>query len=294
MKGKKPMKRNKRNTLRRIITTILCTAILITGISFDGTIDADAAAKTEKMTRNVTMKPGDVKKLTLTDKEGNDIIENYKWTSSDKDIAEVDVDFADEYGGYEMCLVVTAWKPGTVTVTGDCKSIGPDASITVIVEKPKATANQKTCKHKWKTTRKATCQRTGLKTCKKCKLQKDIKKTSHVYTTVTAWVPENDGWYHVYQCSGCGHNPECENLFECNKLCSFKATVKYDKYGNITPDSEYASEDDAYYAWLWKHSDVKLREGSHMHGAFTDYYREINERTVEKKVTKCKYCNKMK
>lgn len=290
------MKRNKKRVFKRIIAAIICTAILMTGISFDGTVDANAAAKTEKMTRNVTMKPGDVKKLTLTDNEGNDIIENYKWTSSDANIAEVYTDFVDEYGGYEMCLVVTAWKPGTVTVTGDCTSIGLDANITITVEQPKATANQKACKHSWKTTKKATCQRTGLKTCKKCKLQKKIKKTSHVYTTVTAWVPENDGWYHVYQCTGC----ECtehevrDGVERCKNPCMFTATVKYDKYGNITPDSEYASEDKAYNAWFWEHAEAKSEEGNNMHGAFTDYYREINERTVEKKVTKCKYCDKMK
>lgn len=70
-----------------------------------------------------------------------------------------------------------------------------DIRITIKVTKAasKLTATQKKCKHSWKVTKKATCQRVGTKTCKKCKLQKTIKKTDHkwVATTRTSYATED-------------------------------------------------------------------------------------------------------
>jgi len=66
-----------------------------------------------------------------------------------------------------------------------------ESRITVKVTKPtiKMTAKQKKCKHSWKTLKKANCQRVGTKVCKKCKLQKTVKKTNHKWETITSKVP---------------------------------------------------------------------------------------------------------
>lgn len=288
------MKRNKRNIVKRIITLMLCTAILIAGISLDGTINASAAANPGNFVNggNITMKPGQTKRFLLTDTTGKDIVEKYKWSSSDKNIINVGTDFVDEKTGYELCIEIKAISAGTATVTGTSRYGYASITMTVTVSQPAATAKQKACKHTWKTTMNPTCNHTGIKTCKKCKLQKQIGKTSHKYTNVTMQITETDGYYHVYQCTGCEcPNRSCIDTGRCPTLCSFKTKVKYDKNGNITPDSDFKSEDEAYNH-LW--TDHQSKINSNNHKAWTDYYVDINPHYVTKTVKLCKYCGKQK
>ena len=294
----KTMKRKRTNAINRIIATILCTAILIAGISFDGTVDASAAAKTENFVngKTINMKPGQTKQFLLTDNTGKDIVEKYKWSSSDKNIISVDSDFIDENTDYTLCIEITAINKGTATVTGTSKYGYASITMTVEVSQPAATTKQKACKHTWKTTMKATCDRTGIKTCKKCKLQKQISKTTHKYINVTTQVTETDGYYHVYQCTGCEcPNMECINTGKCPTLCNFKTKVKYDKNDKIAPDSDFKSEDEAY-RYLWsKHLNPKNKDhNTDRHGAWTDYYVDINPHSVTKTIKICKYCGTQK
>ncbi len=193
------MKRKK--TLRKIIAMMLCLTIAITGITLGDTATANAATPGIDNFVNggsITMKPGDTKRLLVTDSNGTDISTKYKWSSSNNTVVRVSTDFVDDSVDFTQCVELAAAGTGTATITGNAKNGLSKVSMTVTVKTPKATAKQKSCKHKWKVTKQATCERVGVKTCKKCKLQKEIKKAAHKYVTTTIHTTENDGYYHVF------------------------------------------------------------------------------------------------
>ena len=64
-----------KNNLKTIITCILVAAILITGINTGEAITVNAATTASYVQKwgTVTMKPGDTKKVIVTDTDGNEI-----------------------------------------------------------------------------------------------------------------------------------------------------------------------------------------------------------------------------
>lgn len=198
-----------KNALKHIISMVLIAAIAITGINFSGeAVTANAATKYETLTVNsngdsitINMKVGETKRLLITDENGKDIVTSRGWvTPYSKDVVTITSDFSDDNWTTEY-MEITANAPGEVTIKGrtegyiisDQTTIVPkeswpnDIRITIKVTKAasKLTAKQKKCRHSWKTTRKATCQRVGTKTCKKCKLQNTIEKTDHKWIATT-------------------------------------------------------------------------------------------------------------
>ena len=205
-----------KNTFKKLITCMLIAAIAITGVSLESVTTANAAAKYETLNVNssgdiitINMKVGETKRLLITDENGKDIVTDRGWiTPNSRDVVTITSDFSDDDWITEY-MEITANDVGEVTIIGRkdidvfydkhdliIKESRPnDIRITIKVTKatPKLTATQKKCKHSWKVTKKATCQRVGTKTCKKCKLQKTIKKTDHkwVATTRTSYATED-------------------------------------------------------------------------------------------------------
>lgn len=308
-------------SLKQIITTILVAALLITGISLDGTVTANAATTATNVQNygTVTMKPGDTKKIIVkSNKSGENmtISENYRWTSSNTDVVKVSTDFVSQ-SDYTECLELVAIGSGTATLTGTPRNVGySKAEITVTVKQAAPTAKQKKCKHSWKTTKKATCERTGVKTCKKCKLQKSIKKTAHKYVNTTVKDIEFDGYEYIVKCSGCdcedrGKCPSFTTGIACDTACNYTAVVTsktrsdidypyhYDKVvyvedfgGNVDDISTWTDAITEAVNLITIHAWIDLKSDNH--GAYTDWEHMRHEREVTKKVKACKYCGKEK
>lgn len=319
----------KKNTLKQIITTILVAALLITGISLDGTVTATAATTATDVQNygTVTMKPGDTKKVIVkSNKSGENmtISENYRWTSSNTDVVKVSTDFVSQ-SDFTECLELVAISSGTATLTGTPRNVGySKAQITVTVKQATPTAKQKKCKHSWKTTKKATCERTGIKTCKKCKLQKSIKKTAHKYVNTTVKTTKFDGYEYIVQCSGC----YCElgkctatEYTACDNECTFTVVVTtreregiidwpygYDKviyvedFGGVKDDistwSSAITEACDIVTYVHGLEYMQYDENGYpigsTHGSYADIEHKYGERQVTKKVKACTYCGKEK
>ena len=296
-----------KNLIKTIITSILTAAILITGINIDTTTVTAATTKGGEFTNggSVTIKPGDSLKLTVTDTNkifdysyinDYDVVENYKWSSSDTSVLKVGTDFYDEKVDYTECVVLIGVGPGTATVTGKSGGRQPDITMTVTVSLPKATAKQKKCKHKFKTTKAATCERVGIKTCKKCKFQKMIAKKAHQYVDKKVTKVEYDYTLVTVKCTGhdCTEPHETVSngytVFEvCNNPCYWSASVILDKNGNATADSEYASIEEALYAHA-EHDITMLQNGYEKHGTNGTYEYPYGEgHTVTTTVQACKW-----
>jgi len=278
-----------KNLIKTLITTILVASILVTGISVDTTT---ATAKTTKGGEfknggTVTIKPGDTLKLTVTDtnglypdseKTGYDIVGKYKWSSSDTSVLNVETDFYDEEEGWTECVSLIAAGAGTATVTGEAKSGRPDITMTVNVTLPKATAKQKKCKHKYKVTKKATCERAGIKTCKKCKFQKSIKKLGHKYVNKTVTVTKYEYYIENEYCNG--HNNDHN--------CTFKLTVKFDgKTGEpLSANGIPVTTTEEITAIMDKHWFENEHAGSRILGDIT-YYNPYEEEETIKVCTRC-------
>lgn len=300
--------------LKQIITTILIAAILITGISVDTTTVTAATTKGGEFTNggSVTIKPGDELKLTVTDtnhefknseKDDYDIVERYKWSSSDTSVLAVETDFYDERETNAFCVTLIGVSAGTATVTGKDKSgIHEDITMTVTVTLPKATAKQKKCKHKYKVTKKATCERGGIKTCKKCKYQKAIAKKAHQYVNRKVTTVEYDYYLTTWYCSGC----DCENPLathqagRCPKRCDFAVTFCCDaKTGEVVPNAEYpiASTKEALDL-LAEHGVENLKAGHSNHAGWgVNTFDDVGYgegHTVTKTIQRCKNCGKDK
>lgn len=233
-----------KNILKRIITTILVAAVLVTGTNTGGTFTVNAATTASYVQKwgTVTMKPGDTKKVIVTDTDGNDITTKYKWTSSDKSIVKVNMDFVSQ-SDFTECLELIAAGSGTATLTGNPTGTGYGGiELTVTVKMAGPTAKQKKCKHSWKVTKKATCERAGVKTCKRCKLQKSIKRTGHKYVNATIKEIEYDGWELVLKCTGCdcSTDDEIAKCYEamgkgilCNTACNYTVVLSTKKLDHI-------------------------------------------------------------
>ena len=309
-----------KNTFKKFITCMLIAAITITGISLESVTTANAATTASYVQKwgTVTMKPGDTKKVIVTDNDGNDITTKYKWTSSDKNIVKVNMDFVSQSDLTE-CLELIAAGSGTVTLTGKAVSLLEDITtiqLTVTVKMTGPTAKQKKCKHKFTVTKKATCERAGVKTCKKCKLQKSIKRTDHKYVNTTIKTTEYDGYEYIVKCSGCDCPPfECPGSIQggiCPTDCDFTVVVTTKERGNVIDypfhydevlyvedyggaGFDYSTWDDtileATHIIVW-HGMYDLKSDNHC--AWEDFEWAYGEREVTKTLKVCKYCNKEK
>ena len=289
-----------RKTLKQIITAILAAAILITGISPGSTMTAHAATTVENFKQNgeATMKPGDVKKLLVMDKSGKDLVETYKWSSSDSSILKVESDFVDDSVDFTCCVYVTALKNGTATITGKSIYGYQPLTMTVNVQLAKATAKQKKCKHTWKTTKKATCERTGIKTCKKCKLQESIAKKAHTWTEKTVYTQE---CWHIIHCNVCScyEDPElyekCQNG-HCSTQCTLKVKVEdYRDYKNMPGYEDAGSAiGAAQRALIRLHAETGADHSTKVLARYEDYEQPYGPLIPCGTETVCKKCGAKK
>lgn len=257
-----------KKSFKHIISMVLISAILITSTITGSTATANAATKYEQLEKGctITMKVGETKRFLMTDEDGKDLVVNTAWKTSDKNIVSIETDFADENCKTEY-IQFTANAEGTAIIGGRSAAdyavdwyngfqrehCPDDFSITVKVTKPtvKMTAKQKKCKHSWKTLKKATCQRVGTKVCKKCKLEKVIKKTDHKWETITSKVPVVtdvlfESWY------GDEFTPDTtiklSDYIPTEQLARVRVTADYEILGlpEDTEEAEAAFFEDCY------------------------------------------------
>lgn len=292
-----------KNLMKTLTTTLLIAALVLTNIVIPGNNVVTASAKTTSdkitidigtdpspnpngITVNITMKPGDTKKFLIDDENGFELGRSYAWKSSDKSVASAYSDFYDVQVDFTTALFIEANAPGTATIVGHPFAY-PEIeryriTITVNVTFPKATKKQKKCKHKYKTTKKATCERVGIKTCKKCKFQKSIKKIPHKYVTQPQTIYTHPIEYTIFQCPRCDYY----NHPETNIFCSCP-----NHYGSIE-----AAEEAAY-----AHAAEMITSHDPEHEGMTlDNIRVGGsdrcspEVAVETTITICKYCGREK
>lgn len=206
--------------LKTVVAAMLTLAIALTNATLDNiTANASTTGYQEDHAdmenvgdladTTVTMKVGDTKKINFVEDDGKfqiDLTSSNSWSSSDNSIVSIRREWGmsiDEKSLELSYLIIKGEKPGTAVITGVNDYAGKTVSFTVKVKAPKVTAKQKKCKHSWKTTKKATCLESGMKTCKKCKLQKVIAKKEHKFATESK--EKNDyKYYIVYLCDVCG------------------------------------------------------------------------------------------
>ena len=296
---------------KKIVTLVLTAAIALSGISLNTSVTAHAATAVSDVQKwgTITMKPGDTKKVIVKDKDGKDITTQYKWSSSDKSVVKVNMDFVSQ-SDYTECLELIAAGSGTATLTGSPVGLSyAPTELTVTVKMAGPTAKQKKCKHSFKVTKKATCERAGVKTCKKCKLQKSIKMTSHKYVNTTVKTTEYDGFEYIVMCSGCDcpNGSECPSHYgiECDTQCDYTIVITtkaragaiaypyhYDEvlyledYDSLWDATQHAADKVMYHAMY----DLK----SNKHGSYEDFEYEYGEHEVTKTVKTCTYCGKYK
>ena len=278
-----------KKSLKQIIAAMLTLAIALTGISLDGAMTAANAATTVDHFKDggtVTMEPGDVKKLLVVNADSEDITNKYKWSSSNESVATVSVEFVDETVDYTECAEITAVASGTATITAEYKGTTIRYSMTVNVALPKMTAAQKKCKHTWKVTKKATCARNGVKTCKRCKLQKETKKTAHKYMNRTIVTEVWDSYYYIEFCTKCALDPNVKEGEVFTVKVKLLGSLN-DAHNELAPDSEYTVE------------EAKDLMGKHLlTHSFTAPYNQAFEPcdTHDEKITvkECFYCGARK
>ena len=296
---------------KKIVTLVLTAVITLSGISLNTSVTAHAATAVSDVQKwgTITMKPGDTKKVIVKDKDGKDITTQYKWSSSDKSVVKVNMDFVSQ-SDYTECLELIAAGSGTATLTGSPVGLSyASTELTVTVKMAGPTAKQKKCKHSFKVTKKATCERAGVKTCKKCKLQKSIKMTSHKYVNTTVKTTEYDGFEYIVMCSGCDcpNGSECPSHYgiECDTQCDYTIVITtkaragaiaypyhYDEvlyledYDSLWDATQHAADKVMYHAMY----DLK----SNKHGSYEDFEYEYGEHEVTKTVKTCTYCGKYK
>ena len=297
---------------KKIVTLILTAVITLSGISLNTSVTAHAATAVSDVQKwgTITMKPGDTKKVIVKDKDGKDITTQYKWSSSDNSVVKVNMDFVSQ-SDYTECLELIAAGSGTATLTGSPIGLSyAPTELTVTVKMAGPTAKQKKCKHSYKVTKKATCERAGVKTCKKCKLQKSIKMTSHKYVNTTVKTTEYDGFEYIVMCSGCDcpikfECPSVTHGIECDTKCDYTIVITtkaragviaypyhYDEvfyledYDSLWDATQHAADKVMYHAMY----DLK----SDMHGAYEDFEYLYGEHEVTKTVKACTYCGKYK
>ena len=277
---------------KKLITLALTAAIALSG-ALTSPITADAVVfnpdgpKSPNLQNiydientTVTMKVGDTKGFELMkhyDGYSSDKTDAFDWTTSDETIVSMTKTYRPTSPNKVFFFTLRAEKTGTATITGTNAPTGDTVSFTVTVKG--ATAKQKSCKHTWKTTKKATCLRSGVKTCKKCKLTKTIAKKQHKWDTYDTTITVYDE-YEIFMCNGCAcEDPELHeyhssvNDFECENVCGMEFSSR--DYGSV----------EAAKSALRKHA----RESDHVISICSrPGYENPHKETIT--VTECKNC----
>lgn len=313
-----------KKTLKHIIAAMLAMAIALTGISFDNAITANAAAIDGRFTPNgsITMNSIDEMKnleMIVTDDFGieTNLTNQYKWTSSDESVVSVKVVQENRIMREYDYILLTAHKNGTATITGTftpdaltkMDSAPKTATMTVTVNAPtasttakakKMTAKQRKCKHNYKISKKATCTRTGLKICKKCKWQVSIKKSAHLWSVETWYDMENTKEYYVVYCSGrdCelygSTKDECYQKYGTNVACPHACTWE------SGPCETY---EEAFNKWMYGHgSEIRkwyeehedAEPGVRSHASCGDRWEYGDPQKVKVTVKTCTKCGEEK
>lgn len=230
-------------TLKTIISMVLVACIMLTG----NTITANAANTVisnpygDKIDgvenvyymngKTISMKIGDEKRIDLQKDYGSysiDLTDDFELSSSDESVIQIEKRYWSEDVNIIACFLLKVKKSGTAVIT--CVNDWKGETVTFTVEVKGATAKQKACsKHVWKTTKKASCRRAGVKVCKKCKLTKSIPQKQHQWKTykVTKTVFDE---YEVFMCNGCAHedpavkyeHDHAREFGVCDKLCGME------------------------------------------------------------------------
>ncbi len=276
---------------KKIVTLVLTAAIALSG-ALTSPITADAVVFNPDGTKpnlqniydientNISMKVGDTKGFELMqhyDGYSIDKTDTCDWTTSDASVVSLTKTYRPTSPNKVFFFTLKAEKTGTATITGTGLVTGKTISFTVTVKG--ATAKQKSCKHSWKTTKKATCLRSGVKTCKKCKLTKTIAKKQHKWDTYDTTVTVYDE-YEIFMCNGCAcEDPEVHeyhssvNDFECENVCGMEFSSR--DYGSV----------EAAKSALRKHA----RESDHVISICSrPGYENPHKETIT--VTECKNC----
>ena len=280
---------------KKIVTLALTAAIALSG-ALTETITADAAPivitdpdgpKGDDLANvydlentTISMKVGETKKLELREYKSSYSIDQtawYDWSTSDESIVSLENTYRPNQDRV-WYFTIKAEKTGTTTIIGTNEPTGETISFTVTVKG--ATTKQKSCKHSWKTTKKATCVRSGVKTCKKCKLTKTIAKKQHKWVTYEKTKTVYDQ-YEVFFCNGCTHedpavkyeHDTAEAFGVCDKPCLAEFSER-----------EYGSWMNAQYA-LREHAAEECHVIS-----ICSYPAYDNPHKVTKTVTECKGC----
>lgn len=292
--------------LKTIITCILIAAILITGIGLDNTVVANATTiNGQEITKfkpdgTMTLKLGDTKRLALigTTSDGKEmnVTSQFTWTSSNENV--VSIIKADPLSDSPDYFIIYVSGKGTAVITGTpANPANRTMQMTITVEGSKMTKAQKNCKkHVWKVTKKATCKRTGIKTCTKCKLQKSIAKTSHKYETVTRTEHVDDEVYVILTCTNCscGDEDNCPTnpnpgYSTCAHFCGYQIDSR-----------DYPSVDAAIDAMrahqmtdCKRDNEDELADNAFKGGTYDDTTVHIGH-LEDYTVKQCKYCGKEK
>ena len=276
---------------KKIVTLVLTAAIALSG-ALTSPITADAVVFNPDGTKpnlqniydientNISMKVGDTKGFELMqhyDGYSIDKTDTCDWTTSDASVVSLTKTYRPTSPNKVFFFTLKAEKTGTATITGTGLVTGKTISFTVTVKG--ATAKQKSCKHSWKTTKKATCLRSGVKTCKKCKLTKTIAKKQHKWDTYDTTITVYDE-YEIFMCNGCAcEDPEVHeyhssvNDFECENVCGMEFSSR--DYGSV----------EAAKSALRKHA----RESDHVISICSrPGYENPHKETIT--VTECKNC----
>lgn len=279
--------------LKTIISMVLVACIMLTGNAATVRAEDNPYPEDARLINGttITMKLGEEKRLNMTwtygeDNKGvADNTKNYAWASSDETIVSMWRAWDETMDGtYKlMTFGIRAEKVGTATITGTPNGNYEPVSITIKVTAPKVTAKQKKCKHTWKVTKKATCVKSGMKTCKKCKLQKIIKRKNHDYDTDTKEYYTYT-YDFIFWCEACVCDTKEEREYHNTNEGSFQCQNKCEK-GFST--KEYGSIDEAKKA-LSAHQAKEHREYVSLLNQF--YFTEVPTGIKNVEYKEIQYC----
>ena len=163
---------------KKIVTLVLTAAIALSG-ALTSPITADAVVFNPDGTKpnlqniydientNISMKVGDTKGFELMqhyDGYSIDKTDTCDWTTSDASVVSLTKTYRPTSPNKVFFFTLKAEKTGTATITGTGLVTGKTISFTVTVKVQLQSRSHASII--WKTTKKATCLRSGVKTCK--------------------------------------------------------------------------------------------------------------------------------
>lgn len=277
--------------LKQIITMLIITCIMITGISFGGTDTANAAANVIEFIPGgaITMKLGETKNMRLTMHDSSGRESNYtdyfNWSTSDESVISLKV--VDLFSTESDYVKIIVNGTGTAAVTCVSKN-NPEstAKMTITVKAAKQTSKQRKCRHSWRTEKTATCERPGLKVCKKCQWKKVTSKSGHKWVDKTIVDEENSSVCLLLECYGCYCDDIPDEYREEGSLWHYDTGTKCKHpCGAKFTSEEYGSADAAWEA-VRRHLSDPEHNGCIARVGTGLYYKDPCTKTVKA----CKWC----